>query len=119
MAEKYKVHYDKEHDRLMVAGKSDSDIMTGSVRILNVVLDFNTKNQVVNAELLHASEYLDSLSIDSEILNKITTGNLVFRQLRNGYEIIFVLKIKNETIAIPYNVHLPNQKQIVNSSQVF
>ena len=112
---KYKVHYDKEHDRLMVAGKSDSDIMTGSVRILNVVLDFNTKNQVVNAELLHASEYLDSLSIDSEILNKITTGNLVFRQLRNGYEIIFVLKIKIWRHWLRIILSLKQQHHIFNS----
>ncbi len=115
MVKKYRVYYDKEYDRLMIAGKSDSDIMAGSMRILNVILDFNTQNQVVNAELLHASEYMESLGMNSELLNEITTGNLIFRQLRNGYEIIFVLKIKNKTVAIPYNVHLPNQKQIVSS----
>lgn len=116
MTKKYRVYYDENYDKLMIAGKSDSDVMAGSVRILNIILDFNTKNQVVNAELLHASEYLKSIDMDPEVLNNITTGNLVFRQLRNGYEIVFVLKLKNKTVAIPYNVHLPSQKQVAVNS---
>ena len=116
MTRKYRLYYDEQSDRLMITGKSDSDVMQGSARLLNVILDFNTKNQVVNAELLHASEYLKSLSINADILNNVKEGNLVFRQLRNGCEIIFILNSGKKTIAIPYNVHLPNQKQIMLNS---
>ena len=84
MKRKYNLLYDNQYDRLLIAGKTDSDIMIGSVRVLNVILDFNSKKEVVNAELLHASEYLTSLNLNPNILDKITDGRLSFRQLRNG-----------------------------------
>jgi|SRR3989344_2230351 len=112
MKRKYNLLYDNQYDRLLIAGKTDSDIMIGSVRVLNVILDFNSKKEVVNAELLHASEYLTSLNLNPNILDKITDGRLSFRQLRNGYEIIFVLITDKKVIPIPYNVQLPTQKQI-------
>jgi len=109
---KYEVFYDVDYDRLMVAGKTARDVMVGSVRVLNVVLDFNTKKQVVNAELLHASEYVESLGMDSSILERFDGGRLMLRQLRNGYEIVFVLSIGKREVAVPYNVHLPERNQI-------
>ena len=41
------VYYDKKYDRLLIAGKSENDIVAGSVRILDVILDFNTENKVI------------------------------------------------------------------------
>lgn len=116
MARKYEVYYDKQFDRLMLAGKTNADIIDGSVRILNLILDFNTEGKVVNAELLHASEYLNSLNLNSDILNKITSGKLILNQLRNGYEIIFILQANKKVVSIPYNVQLPTQKQVVLTS---
>lgn len=116
MEKEPRIYYDQKYDRLMIAGKKDSDIMSGSVRILNVILDFNTENKAVNAELLHASEYIESLGLDPEILGNITGGGLSFRQLKNGYEIIFILKLGQKVIPISYNVQLPTQKQIIITS---
>ncbi len=112
MEKEYRVYYDQEYDRLMIASKKDSDIMFGSVRMLNIILDFNTENKVVNAELLRASEYIESLGLNSNFLNNITGGSLSFRPLRNGYEIVFILKAGKKLISIPYNIQLPTQKQI-------
>ena len=116
MIKKYRVYYDEQRDRLMIASKSDSDIMAGSIRMLNIILDFNRENKVVNAELLHASEYLKSLGLRTNILKNITAGSLSFKQLRNGYEMAFILKSGKDSIVVPYNVQLPNQKQIVINS---
>ena len=112
MERKYRVHYDSEYDRLMVIGKDNSDVISGSVRVLNVILDFNSENKVVNAELLHASEYVASLGLDANILEKISGGSLSFRQLRNGYEIAFILMIGKKITPIPYNIQMPTTKQV-------
>ena len=112
MERKYRIHYEPQFDRLSIAGKTNSDKVVGSVRLLNVILDFNMENKVVNAELLKASQYLESIGIDSKILNKAKEGDLVFKKFRNGYEIIFILKTNKESVSIPYNIHLP-QKQVI------
>lgn len=116
MARKYRVYYEKQYDRLMIAGKSDEEVMAGSVRLLNVILDFNIENKVVNAELLHASEYLNSLGLNADILTKATNGTLSFRQLRNGYEIVFILMAGKKIVPIPYNIQMPAQKQVITIS---
>ncbi len=109
---KCKVFYDEQYDRLMVAGKSDSDKMAGSVRVLNLILDFNTDNKLVNVELLHALEYVKSLGLDSDMLTKISGGDFIFKSLRNGYEIVFVLEVGKKVVHIPYNVQMPNREQV-------
>src|SRR3989344_7104391 len=110
MERKYRVYYDEQYDRLMIAGKTEEDVIMGSVRLLNIILDFNSQNKVVNAELLRASEYLQSLGLDDNLLKQITGGSLSAKQLRNGYEIEINLKTKRKALSVPYNVHLPNQK---------
>ena len=112
MGRKYKLYYDEEYDRLFIAGKTNEDVMAGSLRVINVILDFNTNGSVVNAEMLHASEYLESLGFNSKILKKAKGGALSIKQLRNGYEIVFIIKSANKLTYIPYNVHMPVPKQI-------
>ena len=67
-------------DRLFISGKKESDKIYGSVRILNLTLDFTTDNRVVNIELRGASKYLESLGINPEILNNLTGAEIVVRQ---------------------------------------
>ena len=113
---KCRVYYDEKYDRLMLASKSDSDIIAGSVRILNLVLELNTENKVVNAELLNASDYLEMLSINKGILKKAREGEISIQSLRNGYLIIFVLRTGKKVVSIPYNVHFPKAREITVSS---
>ena len=42
--------YDEMSDRLFISMKKDSDRIYGSVRLLNLTLDFSTDNSVVNIE---------------------------------------------------------------------
>ena len=74
--------YEDMTDRLFVSRKDSSDKIYGSIRILNVILDVNTNNEVANIELLDASQYLESLRIDSSILNNLTGVELSFKQIK-------------------------------------
>jgi len=107
--------YEEMTDRLFISCKHDSDKMYGSVRLLNVILDVTTKNELVNIELLDASQYLESLGIDSSILHNLIEVEISFKQIRQGYLIVFVLKSNNQIIPVPYNIQMPSNKQIVIS----
>lgn len=105
--------YEEMTDRLFISSKKDSDKIYGSIRILNVILDVTTNNEVANLELLDASEYLESLGIDSSILNNLTEVELSFKQIRQGYLIALILKSGKKAVAVPYNIQIPSNKQIV------
>ena len=102
--------YDDFSDRLMVTckGKGNGGIVVGSARFMNLTLDFDSGNKVVGAEIRGISKMLDSLEIDSNILNKLTSAELVFRQVRGGYLIYFLLKSKDRVERIPFNVPVNN-----------
>ena len=59
--------YDKDLDRLMISCKKPNDKISGSVRIMNVTLDFTTDNRVVNVEIRNATDYLSELGFNSDI----------------------------------------------------
>ncbi len=101
---KYQFIYDDMSDRLFISGKKESDKIYGSVRILNLTLDFTTDSRVVNIELRGASKYLESLGINPEILNNLTGAEIVVRQQRDGYLIYFILQAGNQIERIPYNI---------------
>lgn len=107
--------YDDFSDRLMISRKKESDKVYGSVRILNLILDISIDNKVVNIELLDASKYLESLGIDSSILNKLTGAELSFTTIRNGYLVAFLLKVGKKTVPVPYNIQMPTSKQVMIS----
>lgn len=96
--------YDNFSDRLFISCKQSSDKVYGSVRLLNLTLDFTTDNKVVNIELRGASKYLESLGINPEILHKLTSAEIVFKQQRDGYLIYFVLRAGEKIERIPYNI---------------
>jgi len=105
--------YDDFSDRLLISCKSDSDKVYGSIRMLNIIIDITTDNKIANVELLDASDYLKSLGIDSNILNKLTGAEVSFSSIRNGYLIAFILKSGKKVVPVPYNVQIPNSKQII------
>lgn len=108
--------YESMTDRLFISRKDSSDKIYGSIRILNVILDITTTNEVANVELIDASQYLDSLSIDSSILNNLTSVEISFKQIRQGYLIAFVLKSGKKAVAVPYNIQMPANRQIAINS---
>jgi hypothetical protein len=111
MEDKFSFMYDDFSDRLMISCKKNSDNIIGSVRILNLVLDFTTNNKIVNIELKKASDYLKSLKINPSILNNLVRAEIVFKQCRDGYLIYFLLQDKNKIEKIPYNIY--SQKPVL------
>ncbi len=112
MAKECEFMYDDFSDRLFISCKKDSDMIAGSVRLLNLVVDFTTDNKVVNVEIIGASDYLESIGFDSSILNKLISVDLVFQQKRNGYMIYFILHSESQTQRIPYNLITENPSMI-------
>ena len=96
--------YDEMTDRLFISIKKESDKMYGSVRVLNLTLDFTTDDRIVNIELREASEYLESLGINPNMLNNLTDAKIVVQQQRDGYLIYFILKAGKHIERIPYNI---------------
>jgi len=103
--------YDSFSDRLMVSCKKDSDTIVGSVRVLNLNIDFASDNKIANVELRKASDFIKSLGLDPEMLNNLTNANLMFKQCRDGYILYFILQTKDKTERIPYNIY--SQKPVL------
>ena len=96
--------YDDFSDRLLISNKTDKDVIKGSVRILNLILDFNTENKIINIELRKASDYLNSIKIDPIVLKNLKNAEIVFKQCRDGILFYFVLTTKQDVIRVPYNI---------------
>jgi len=96
--------YDDFSDRLFISCKKDSDKIYGSVRVLNLTIDFTADNMPVNIEIREVSKYLESIGSDSKILNKLTNAEFVFQQKRDGYLIYFILYSGKYVERIPYNI---------------
>lgn len=113
----FKFMYDEFSDGLIIATKKEDEVIAGSVRILNLIMDITTKGRIANIELIDASDYLKSMEINPQILKKITNAEFSFRAIRNGYLIAILLKSGKKVERVPYNLYLPNSKQIkINSS---
>jgi hypothetical protein len=110
MPRKFSFMYDRFSDRLLISCKKKSEKVRGSIRVLNLILDFTSNNKVVNIELKKASDYLKSLKINPEILTNLTKAEIVFNQCRDGHLIYFILESKEKIERIPYNIY--SQKPI-------
>ena len=104
MAKECKFHYDDFSDRLFISCRNENEKVYGSVKVLNLIIDFTSDNKAVGVEIMQVSQYLESLGINSEILNKLTNAELVFNQKRDGYLIYFILSAGNKIERIPFNI---------------
>jgi len=104
MTNKCKFHYDDFSDRLFISCKSEDEKVHGSVRVLNLTIDFTAENKAVGFEIVEVSKYLESLGIDSKILNNLTNAEFVFEQKRDGYLINFILHAGTHIERVPYNI---------------
>jgi len=104
MTKKCRFHYDDFSDKLFISCKNENEKVYGSVRVLNLIIDFTADNKAVGIEIMQVSQYLESLGINPEILNKLTNAEIVFNQKRDGYLIYFILYAGNQVERIPYNI---------------
>jgi len=97
--------YDEFSDRFMISCKKSDEKVVGSVRVLNLTLDFASSGKIVNVEIRNISEYLSSLGFNTEILKDLKDAQLMFKQYRDGYVLYFILKTSQGVIErIPFNV---------------
>ena len=104
MSKEVSFMYDNFSDRLFISFKKKSEKIKGSMRFLNLIIDFTTKNRLANVELRKASEYLNSLGINSNLLDNLTSVKISFKQCRDGYLLYFILQAGDLIERIPYNV---------------
>jgi len=100
----FRFAYDEMSDRLMIASKKKDEVIYGSIRVLNLILDFTSNGRVANIEIIHVSEYLESIGVNSQILNNLTNAEIIVQQQRDGYLIYFVLQAGQKVERIPYNI---------------
>lgn len=97
----------------MISAKKADDIVKGSVRILNLTLDFSTDNRIINVEIRKISEYFSSIELNPEILNNLEDAQLIFKTYRDGYVLYFILKSKQGEIErVPFNI--PMREKLIN-----
>lgn len=104
MSKKCRFMYDDFSDRLLISCKKKEDVVSGSVRVHDLILTFDSNKQVIGAEIKNASKYLEQIGLNSNILNSLTGADLVFQQKREGYLIYFILHSGKITERIPYNL---------------
>ena len=101
--------YDDFSDSLMISNPNNKDKAIGSVRILNLIIDFAPDSRIANIEIKNISELLKQLDIDSSILENLEDAKINLKQLRNGYLIYFILKHNNKVERIPFNIQTKEQ----------
>jgi len=106
--------YDEFSDRFMISCKKSDEKVVGSVRVLNVTLDFASNGKIVNVEIRNISEYLFSLGLNAGVLNDLKNAQLMFKQYRDGYVLYFILTTAQGNIErIPFNV--PMKQNLVTA----
>lgn len=104
MTKMCKFNYDDFSDRLFISSRNENEKVYGSVRVLNLIIDFTSDNKAVGVEIIQVSQYLESLGINPEILNRLTNAEIIFNQKRDGYLIYFILHAGDQIERIPYNI---------------
>lgn len=102
--EKCKFHYDEDYDRLFISCKRDDEKVYGSVRVLNLIIDFTTNDRAICFEILKASKYLSSIGINPKILNNLENIEVFFSKEKDGYLINFNFHAFNQIERVPYNI---------------
>ena len=97
--------YDENLDRLVVFNTLDKDDkIYGSVNIFNLVIDFTTRNKIANIEIMNVSEYLQSLNINPNILQRLDESQIILKQMRGGFLLTVLLRFDNKSVTVPFSL---------------
>jgi len=80
MENKSNFMYDDFSDRLFISCKKADEKVVGSIRTLNVNIDFGSGNKILNVELKKASNFLEFIGINPKILNNLKEANLIIKK---------------------------------------
>lgn len=100
--EQYKFHYSFEDDVLYIqnAVKEVEESVEFSE---DIVLDLDKRGNVIGVEIFYASEFLGLFNkdIDKEFLRNLNNAHIEYRDFRNMWFIVLILKSKNKQISQP------------------
>ncbi len=84
-------HYDSEYDSLMISNKQENEIVKHNFMFDDFVISMTGKGKIVGLEIKSASNFLEELGYDPEVLNSIKDTNLVITPKRDTVFIGFNL----------------------------
>ena len=98
----YKFHYNAEDDILYIqnAVKNVEESVEFSE---DIVLDLDKKGNVIGIEIFYAGEFLNLFNkeINKEFLEDLKDAHIEYRDFRNMWFIVLVLKSQNKEISQP------------------
>ena len=98
----FKFHYDKEHDVLYIRNANEK--VDESVEFSeDIVLDLDNKGNVIGVELFYASELFNMFNgeIDKKFLIELEDASLEYKEFRNIWFVVLLLKSGNKQISQP------------------
>lgn len=110
MIKKFKFDYDYENNSLFIYDEKNRS--KASVEFDNLIIDFNSKKEIVSLELLNASQFLKSISskdikITKKLLKEIKSCKIDIKPQQNFILIKFLLEFESkEKISTP--ILIPN-----------
>ncbi len=103
-----KFHYDPDYDSLIISNKEENEVVKHNFMFDYFVISMTGKGKIVGLEIKGASNFLEELGYDSEVLNSIKDTNLVITPKRDTVFIGFTLESSHPkfTQKIPIT-HIP------------
>jgi uncharacterized protein YuzE len=100
--EKYRFNYDSEDDVFYIQNAM-KEIEEGVEFSEDIVLDLDKKGNVVGVEIFYASEFfsLFNQEINREFLRNLKEAHLEYRDFRNVWFVVLVLKTENKVVSQP------------------
>jgi len=98
------VDYDKEEDILSL---SYPDKVKDSVRLEDIIIDFNYNSKIVGIEIINARRFFESFDITADYLNYITSAKLKVNYGTRWFSIMIILFSKKGTQHIEKEITIP------------
>ncbi len=100
--EKYKFDYDADDDVLYIQNAVE-DVEESVEFSEDIVLDLDKEGRAIGVEIFYASEFfsLFNKKIDKDFLENLEDAHIEYKEFRNIFFIILVLKSKDQVIRQP------------------
>lgn len=98
----FKFHYDPEHDIFYIRN-AEKKVKESVEFSEDIVLDLDEKGSIIGVELFYASELFRAFNkeIDKKFLIKLKEAFLDYREFRNMWFIVLMLKTESKQISQP------------------
>ncbi|VVB59456.1 Uncharacterised protein [uncultured archaeon] len=113
MEKKAYVNYDGEDDILSIV---KSDFINHSVRIADVILDFDNDMRIVGVELINATEFFEAFELSKDDLKNIDKAKLSVHYSEDWAIVKITIFLKDRITPIVKDFTIPSleeQKQLI------